>query len=36
VLCNGQPVENPKGVVDLLEGDVLELALPGGGGYGKS
>ncbi len=36
VLCNGQPVQNPKGVVDLQEGDVLELALPGGGGYGKS
>ena len=34
VWCNGVPVENPKGVVDLLEGDVLELALPGGGGFG--
>ncbi len=35
VWCNGKPVENPKGVVDLMEGDTLELALPGGGGYGK-
>lgn len=32
---NGAPVENPKGVVDLAEGDTLELALPGGGGYGN-
>lgn len=34
VLLNGQPVQNPKGVVDMVEGDTLELALPGGGGYG--
>jgi len=27
-------VQNPKGVVDMVEGDTLELALPGGGGYG--
>jgi N-methylhydantoinase B len=36
VLLNGQPVSNPKSVVDMLEGDTLELALPGGGGYGKA
>lgn len=34
VFLNGQPVQNPKGVVDMVEGDTLELALPGGGGYG--
>ena len=34
VLLNGQHVEHPKGVVDMVEGDSLELALPGGGGYG--
>jgi N-methylhydantoinase B len=36
VLLNGQPVANPKSVVDMAEGDTLELALPGGGGYGRS
>lgn len=36
VLRNGAPVPNPKGVIDLHEGDVLELALPGGGGYGAA
>jgi len=36
VLLNGQPVSNPKSVVDMAEGDTLELALPGGGGYGRS
>lgn len=36
VLLNGHPVSNPKSVVDMLEGDTLELALPGGGGYGKA
>lgn len=35
VWCNGEPVANPKGVVDLLEGDTLELGLPGGGGFGR-
>ncbi len=34
VLINGKPVPNPKSVVEMLEGDKLELALPGGGGYG--
>lgn len=34
VLLNGEPVANPKSVVELNEGDTLELALPGGGGYG--
>jgi N-methylhydantoinase B len=34
VLLNGQAVEHPKGVVDMVEGDILELGLPGGGGYG--
>lgn len=32
---NGSPVANPKGVVQLNEGDVLELGLPGGGGFGS-
>ncbi len=36
VLINGVPVVNPKGVVDMHEGDTLELALPGGGGYGQA
>jgi N-methylhydantoinase B/oxoprolinase/acetone carboxylase alpha subunit len=36
VLLNGEPVANPKSVVDLLENDTLELALPGGGGYGAA
>jgi N-methylhydantoinase B len=36
VLLNGQPVANPKSVVDMAEGDTLELALPGGGGYGAT
>ena len=34
VSLNGQAVEHPKGVVDMVEGDILELGLPGGGGYG--
>ena len=34
VWLNGQPVTHPKGIVDLKVGDLLELALPGGGGYG--
>lgn len=33
---NGVPVPNPKGVIELAEGDELELGLPGGGGYGSS
>ena len=36
VFRNGKPVENAKGVVDLVEGDTLELGLPGGGGYGRA
>lgn len=36
VYLNGRPVDNPKSVVDMKEGDTLELALPGGGGYGQS
>ena len=31
---NGQPVTETKGVVELKPGDVLEVALPGGGGLG--
>ena len=31
---NGEPVPNTKGIVELEYGDVLELGLPGGGGYG--
>ena len=34
VYRNGVPVEQPKGMVELRCGDVLELGLPGGGGYG--
>ena len=36
VRVNGVDVPNPKGVIDLVEGDLLELALPGGGGYGAA
>ena len=31
---NGQPITQTKGVVELAPGDVLEVALPGGGGLG--
>lgn len=31
---NGEPVTETKGVVELAPGDVLEVALPGGGGLG--
>lgn len=31
---NGVPVKEPKGIVDLKYGDVLELGLPGGGSMG--
>ncbi len=34
VHLNGRPVEHPKGMVDLAERDVLEVGLPGGGGFG--
>lgn len=34
VYLNNEPVSNPKSVVEMQEGDKLELALPGGGGYG--
>jgi N-methylhydantoinase B len=36
VHLNGTPVANPKSVVELCLGDRLELALPGGGGYGRA
>lgn len=36
VWLNGAAVANPKAVVDMAEGDTLELALPGGGGYGSA
>jgi len=35
VHLNGIPVEKPKGIVHLVEGDILEFGLPGGGGFGK-
>lgn len=35
VSVNGVPVMHAKGRVDLKKGDVLELSLPGGGGFGK-
>jgi N-methylhydantoinase B len=31
---NGMPVEQTKGMVELRTGDLLELRLPGGGGFG--
>ncbi|MBL8333662.1 MAG: hydantoinase B/oxoprolinase family protein [Rubrivivax sp.] len=34
VHLNGQPVAHPKSVIEMQPGDRLELALPGGGGYG--
>ncbi|MBP8296445.1 MAG: hydantoinase B/oxoprolinase family protein [Burkholderiales bacterium] len=33
---NGTPVAQPKGIVELAMGDVLEFALPGGGGFGAA
>ena len=33
---NGVAVDNPKSVVEMHEGDTLELGLPGGGGYGQA
>lgn len=35
VHVNGIPVQNPKGILELETGDVLELGLPGGGGFGS-
>ena len=35
VYLNGVAVDNPKSVVEMHEGDTLELGLPGGGGYGQ-
>ena len=34
VAKNGVPVAQPKGIVELNLGDVLEFGLPGGGGFG--
>jgi N-methylhydantoinase B len=34
VRLNGEAVASPKSDLSLNEGDVLELVLPGGGGYG--
>jgi len=34
VMKNGAHVAQPKGIVELGIGDVLEFALPGGGGFG--
>lgn len=34
VMLNGVPVSEPKSMIALNEGDVLELRLPGGGGFG--
>ena len=31
---NGTPVTETKGILELLKGDVLEVGLPGGGGFG--
>ena len=36
VKLNGKPVDNPKSVIEVAEYDWLELALPGGGGFGKA
>ena len=35
VHVNGTPVEYAKGMATLHMGDVLELGLPGGGGFGR-
>lgn len=35
VWLNGQAVDNPKSVIEVKEHDWLELALPGGGGFGR-
>jgi N-methylhydantoinase B len=32
---NGKPVAHTKGILELMPGDTLELALPGGGGFGQ-
>ena len=32
---NGAPIQETKGIVELQRGDVLEIGLPGGGGFGK-
>ena len=34
MLLNGSVVENPKAVLELAPGDVLELQPAGGGGHG--
>jgi N-methylhydantoinase B/oxoprolinase/acetone carboxylase alpha subunit len=36
VRLNGVEVEQAKGRIDIAHGDVLELSLPGGGGFGAS
>jgi N-methylhydantoinase B len=36
VWLNGRAVDNPKSVIEVEEHDWLELALPGGGGFGCS
>ncbi len=33
---NGAAVQDTKGIVELKHGDVLEIGLPGGGGFGKA
>jgi N-methylhydantoinase B len=34
VLINGRAPDNPKGEQTLRPGDLVEVLLPGGGGYG--
>jgi len=35
VLINGRAPANPKGEQTLRPGDLVEILLPGGGGYGN-
>ena len=35
VLINGRPPANPKAEQILEPGDLVEIRLPGGGGYGR-
>lgn len=34
VLINGVPAQDTKGLVNICQGDTIQLALPGGGGFG--
>lgn len=36
ITLNGIPIDTPKGIVTLRQGDILELQTPGGGGFGNA